>query len=138
MDFTKPGLRGTQRSAGIQDGNKVPEYVSFRSKLLSKGVRELRSADLLCEAIRNDFPFGMDFIKRWLRGAQRSSESKTQHGHRVNFRSKLERQNKFRRVSQAIAFREAPSGERDSQTVSFYFVVALLFTKDVFAKKHFY
>ena len=65
---TGPSLYSRATQLGKFKTKQGPR-ISFRSKLLSKRVREARSADLLRRAIRNDFPFGMHFNKRGLRGA---------------------------------------------------------------------
>ena len=78
--------RGAARESKTKEGPRM----SSRSKLLPNGVREARSTDPLCRAIRNDDPFEMDFIKRALRGARGAArESKTKQGPRISFRSKL-------------------------------------------------
>ena len=85
-----------------------------------------RSVDLLRRAIRNDFPFGMDFAKRGLRGAQRSSgiqdETKSQN--------KLPLEITFR--SNSASTKNA--GVRRWEDVCFSFCIYILFVCFVFEK----
>ena len=66
-------LTGAERRAaqpGNSKQNKDLEKATVRNYFPNGVRREACSADLLCRAIRNDFPFGMDFTRRGLRSAQ--------------------------------------------------------------------
>ena len=70
--FTNRGLRGAQRSSGIQDEARAQSNLPLGITFFYGG-REACSADPLRRAIRNDSPFGMDFAKLGLTGTRRQN-----------------------------------------------------------------
>ena len=107
-------------SAARESKTKQGPRRSFRSKLLSKRVREARSADLLRRAIRNDFPFGMHFTKR---GAERRA---AQLGN--SRRNKVLEKNSVR-LYFPNGVREARGADLLRRTIRNYFPFGMHFTK---------